>query len=154
MKKVLFTITVILLSVAPALTARAQTIVSRDFANTEISPGQPFYLAPGPCWEGVLFTAGSIKNNFFVINQDSGADITWVNNTNLTTGIGQLSGLGYSAKENTAYSFRLNNGQISFPQRRFFRLTREDGQIVNVRASYHLGNDNKIIIDRYEVECP
>jgi hypothetical protein len=158
-KNVLFVATLVaILITAPAF---GQAKVFRNNEKIDVTQTAPFDISGGPCWEGVRFTSGFIQNNFqAVILADGGIQVTWTMNLQLDNGVGAVSGLAYSAKENMKYVFHLDKGQYVLPQRLFFRLTQTTtGKVFTVSQAltvlYDLAtNTTKVVVDKYEVTCP
>ena len=141
--------------------AYGQANVYKNDVQMDITTTNPFVILGGPCWEGVTFTNGFVKNNFkTIVLPDGGIQVTWTTIIQVDNGIGAVSGTSYNIKENFSYTYPLNKGQYVLPQRIFFRLTQnQTGKVFAVSQSSVImydpdTNTTKVMVDKYEVSCP
>ncbi|MFA6405638.1 MAG: hypothetical protein WCW46_02740 [Candidatus Paceibacterota bacterium] len=141
--------------------AFGQAKVYRNNEQIDVTTTNPFGISGGPCWEAVMFTSGFVQNNFQTVQLPNGGfQVTWSTVIHLDNGVGVVSGMAYGVKENFQYVFHFQKGQYVLPQRLFFRLTQTATRKMFMvsQASvllYDLDtNTTKVMVDKYEVNCP
>jgi len=150
----------VMLASSIAVPVFGQSNVFRNDQDMDVTPTTPYDISSGACWEAVHFTDGSFKNDFQTVSTPNGGlHINWHSNMNLTDGIGDVTGMSYSMKENFHYNFNMEHGQYTLPQHMFFHLVRSDGKVFNIRQDSHVSYDpttgmTKVLVDKYEVTCP